>query len=64
MTTRSNRCWSASQQGLGDGSGLIYSMGHLTPLRPRAKLLKRFARSLAEKSGMGDRLNLIESIER
>ena len=51
---------------LGDGSGLIYGMGHAvyTLSDPRAKLLKRFARSLAEKSGMGDRLNLIESIER
>ncbi|MDY4954816.1 MAG: citrate/2-methylcitrate synthase, partial [Candidatus Onthomonas sp.] len=51
---------------LGDGSGLIYGMGHAvyTLSDPRAKLLKRFARSLAEKTGMGDRLNLIESIER
>ena len=51
---------------LGDGSGLIYGMGHAvyTLSDPRAKLLKRFARSLAEKSGMGERLNLIESVER
>ena len=51
---------------LGDGSGLIYGLGHAiyTLSDPRARLLKRFARKLAEESGMGDRLHLIESIER
>ena len=51
---------------LGDGSGLIYGMGHAvyTLSDPRAKLLKRFARSQAEHCGMGERLHLIESIER
>lgn len=51
---------------LGDGSGLIYGMGHAvyTLSDPRAKILKRFARTLAEKTGMAERLSLIESIER
>jgi citrate synthase len=49
-----------------DHSGLIYGMGHAiyTLSDPRAKMLKRFARNLAEKKGMSDRLNLIESVER
>ncbi len=52
---------------LGDGSGLIYGMGHAvyTISDPRAKVLKRFARNLAEKTPIwSDRLHLIESIER
>lgn len=52
---------------LGDGSGLIYGMGHAvyTISDPRAKVLKRFARNLAEKTPIWrDRLHLIESIER
>ncbi|MCD7880098.1 MAG: citrate synthase [Clostridiales bacterium] len=49
-----------------DHSGLIYGMGHAvyTLSDPRAKILKQFSRSLAEKKGMEDRLNLIESVER
>lgn len=50
-----------------DGSGLIYGMGHAvyTISDPRAKVLKRFARNLAEKTPIWrDRLHLIESIER
>ena len=52
---------------LGDGSGLIYGMGHAvyTLSDPRAKVLKRFARSLADQTPKWrDRLHLIESIER
>lgn len=51
----------------GDGSGLIYGMGHAvyTISDPRAKVLKRFARSLADQTPKWrDRLHLIESIER
>jgi citrate synthase len=49
-----------------DNSGLIYGMGHAvyTLSDPRAKILKQFSRSLAEKKGMQDRLDLIESVER
>ena len=49
-----------------DYSGLIYGMGHAvyTLSDPRAKILKRFARSLAEKKGMVDQLDLVESVER
>lgn len=49
-----------------DHSGLIYGMGHAiyTLSDPRAKVLKKFARGLAEKKGMVERLNLLESIER
>ena len=49
-----------------DHSGLIYGMGHAiyTLSDPRAKMLKHFSRDLAEKKGMTDRLELIESVER
>ena len=49
-----------------DNSGLVYGMGHAvyTLSDPRAKILKRFSRNLAEIKGMEDRLNLIESVER
>ena len=49
-----------------DHSGLVYGMGHAvyTLSDPRAKVLKRFSRTLAEKRGMGDRLELIERVER
>ena len=50
----------------GDGSGLIYGMGHAiyTLSDPRAVLLKRFARSLAETKGMLDEFELFERVER
>jgi citrate synthase len=49
----------------GDGSGLIYGMGHAvyTLSDPRAKILKTFAHQLAEEKGMIDKLNLIQSVE-
>lgn len=48
-----------------DKSGLIYGMGHAvyTKSDPRAVLLKKQARSLAEKAGRVDELNLYELIE-
>ena len=51
---------------LGDGSGLIYGMGHAiyTLSDPRAKVLKRFSRELAEKKGRLAEWNLIEAVER
>ena len=50
----------------GDGSGLIYGMGHAiyTKSDPRALVLKRYARTLAEKTGLIRELELLESIER
>lgn len=50
----------------GDGSGLIYGMGHAiyTKSDPRALVLKHSARSLAEKTGLLKELELLESIER
>ena len=50
----------------GDGSGLIYGMGHAvyTLSDPRAVLLKKYASSLAEKKDMLDEFKLIESVER
>lgn len=49
-----------------DGSGLIYGMGHAiyTKSDPRAEMLKKQARSLAEKKGFGNDFALLESIER
>ncbi len=51
---------------VGDGSGLIYGMGHpiYTVSDPRAVMLKRYARDLAYKKGYGDDFELLESIER
>ena len=50
----------------GDRSGLIYGMGHAIYTRsdPRAKLLKQFARGLAEETGMAREFALLESVER
>ncbi len=50
----------------GDGSGLIYGMGHAvyTLSDPRAVILKRYARGLAEKKGFGDEFRLMETVER
>lgn len=50
----------------GDGSGLIYGMGHAiyTKSDPRALVLKHSARVLAEKTGLLRELELLESIER
>ena len=49
-----------------DQKGLIYGMGHAiyTLSDPRAVLLKRFARSLAETKGMLDEFELFERVER
>lgn len=49
-----------------DGSGLIYGLGHAvyTLSDPRAVIIKKYARKLAETKGRLDKLNLIESIER
>ncbi len=51
---------------LGDGSGLIYGMGHAvyTLSDPRANILKKYARELAPKHGMLEAFTLLESVER
>ena len=48
-----------------DGSGLVYGMGHAiyTKSDPRAVMLKKYARHLAEKKGYGDDFALLEKIE-
>lgn len=50
----------------GDGSGLIYGMGHAiyTNFDPRARILREQAHALAEKKGMAGQLRLMESIEK
>lgn len=50
----------------GDGSGLIYGMGHAvyTLSDPRAVILKRFARKMAEKKDMLAEFQLFEAVER
>ncbi len=50
----------------GDGSGLIYGMGHAvyTLSDPRAIVLKEKARSMAEARGFADDLKLLEAVER
>ncbi len=50
----------------GDGSGLIYGMGHAvyTLSDPRAVILKRKAKEFAYKNGFEDDFELISSIER
>lgn len=51
---------------VGDRSGLVYGMGHAvyTLSDPRAVILKRSARRVAELKGMLGELELMESIER
>ena len=51
---------------IGDGSGLIYGMGHAiyTKSDPRAVILKHYARNLANEKGYGEDFALLESIER
>jgi len=50
----------------GDGTGLIYGMGHAvyTESDPRAVILKNAARTLAAEKGMADELHLMETIEK
>ena len=50
----------------GDGSGLIYGMGHAiyTLSDPRAVLLKDFARKVAEQKGYSQEFELFETVER
>ena len=50
----------------GDRSGLIYGMGHAiyTLSDPRAVILKRFAKNLAQTKGMLDEFELFETVER
>ncbi|MEG1579054.1 MAG: citrate synthase, partial [Oscillospiraceae bacterium] len=54
------------QKEAGDGSGLIYGMGHAiyTLSDPRAVLLKKFARDVAIEKGMLPELELIETVEK
>ena len=50
----------------GDGTGLIYGMGHAvyTLSDPRAVILKRNAKTYAEKNGFTEQFNLIDMVER
>ena len=50
----------------GDGSGLIYGMGHAvyTLSDPRAVILKREAARMAEQKGFGADFRLLETVER
>lgn len=50
----------------GDGSGLIYGMGHAvyTLSDPRERILKAHAKELAEKKGFGDDFAILDGIER
>ncbi len=51
---------------IGDGSGLIYGMGHAiyTNSDPRAVMLKKYAAGLAVQKGYGNDFRLLENIER
>ncbi|OJU16552.1 MAG: citrate synthase [Clostridiales bacterium 43-6] len=50
----------------GDGSGLIYGMGHAvyTLSDPRAVILKKKAKKLAEENGIGAEFRLLELVEK
>lgn len=50
----------------GDGSGLIYGMGHAvyTISDPRAQILKKYSKDLAYKKGFGREYDLLCQIER
>lgn len=49
-----------------DKSGLIYGMGHAiyTESDPRAKMLKRYAKNLANEKGYSDEFALLEKVEK
>ncbi len=55
-----------AQKEAGDGSGLIYGMGHAiyTLSDPRAVLLKDFAKKVAEQKGYSKEFQLFETVER
>lgn len=50
----------------GDGSGLIYGMGHAvyTLSDPRAVILKREAKRIAEEHGYGEDFKMLDAVER
>ncbi|NCB32521.1 MAG: citrate synthase [Erysipelotrichia bacterium] len=50
----------------GDHSGLIYGIGHAvyTISDPRAQILKKHSKQMAEKKGMKDQWNMLNAIER
>ena len=50
----------------GDGSGLIYGMGHAvyTMSDPRAVILKKYAKSLSEEKGLQEEFALYEAVEK
>jgi len=50
----------------GDRSGLVYGMGHAvyTKTDPRAIILKKHARELANRKGFGDDFTVLEMVER
>ncbi len=54
------------QKRAGDGSGLVYGMGHAiyTQSDPRAVILKKNAYDLAVKKGFGDEFRLLDAVER
>ena len=54
------------QKKKGNGDGLIYGMGHAvyTVSDPRAVMLKKLARSLADNKGMLDEFELLETVEK
>ncbi|MCI8600347.1 MAG: citrate synthase [Oscillospiraceae bacterium] len=62
----SDYLWDILQKKRGDGSGLIYGMGHAvyTLSDPRAGILRDNAEKLADKKGMREELELLKSIER
>ena len=49
-----------------DGSGLIYGLGHAvyTKTDPRAELVRRYAREVAQSHGQLERMELISAVER
>ena len=50
----------------GDGSGKIYGLGHpvYTISDPRAELIRRYARAMADEKGFSEEFNLTEAVER
>ena len=57
--------WDILQKKKGDGTGLIYGMGHAvyTLSDPRAVILRDNAEKLADKKGMRDEFELLKKIE-
>lgn len=58
-------CWKILSKEFGDGSGLIYGIGHAiyTKSDPRARLIREACRRLAQEKGQDEAFGMLEQLE-